>query len=231
MKFTLIGLSVALTMVGSPELFASRNFAFLDFKKGDWDLIDIKSTVEGLSNNSIQTIYFVDPESFLDSEDLSILKKKYPYNEFHEETKLLILSSDELEHLNILEFGPDNFVCEYASSASPELFYLGHLPNYKTHQINLLRSYLEANHPYCRLQFQGDLDPSSKIELCPWKLCVKNSIEVNAEADNKGNKKASCEYQLRSDDNKNKAYTQIEYKENEKGEKEVRGKISYKKEF
>lgn len=143
---------------------------------------------------------------------------------------MCVLSKIPVDYLELHELGSDSFLIELAADNLPYVIMSGILPNDSFEQIDTLRSFITANNPYSKVIMYGDLSDSAKY-LSPWQTCVKNSVELSAEADNKGHKQAFCEYAIKSDDNRNKASTSIEYKENEKGEKEIKAKIKYKKEF
>jgi hypothetical protein len=150
---------------------------------------------------------------------------------WHSLNNLWIFSRCELDHFSVQKFDEKNFILEIASQHQSHTTFWGHLPDLYPNQIETLKSYLIATNPYLLKTLSGDLSFTNPYEKSLLKLCVKGGVEVSAESDTKGNKSVKGLGEIRSNDNKSLGLAEIEFKENEKGEKEARAKVTYKKEF
>lgn len=163
--------------------------------------------------------------SCLSSNDQSFLKQ-FPHIYCDPELEdVKILSTIPLDHIKIHKMNEANFICEIALEQYPEMTYVGHLPALDLLQLDTLKSYLIASNPYLKTVFWGDLNEKAVNLPTLWELCVKGDAGAAAEADTKGNKTAKGDFTIRSDDEKYKAKAQIEYTENEKGEKVGKAKV------
>lgn len=136
---------------------------------------------------------------------------------------LKIMSTYPIDHIVIHKINEFDFVLELATDRCSGISYVGHLPTLDSSHLETLKSYLIATNTYSKVIFWGDLNNSSYSPL--WELCVKGDAGASAEADTKGNKSAKGDVTIKSDDEKYKAKGQIEYCENEKGEKVGKAKV------
>lgn len=146
-------------------------------------------------------------------------------------SNLVFLSPHNFCHFQVFHLDPKNFIIEAASEEIRNLLYIGYLPSLNTDQINYFKDALITTSPYLRKHITGDFINFDPFKNSRFELCVKREIEVSVEGDSKGNKSTKGELTFTSDDHKNKASFEFEYKENDKGEKEGRAKASLKTEF
>lgn len=140
------------------------------------------------------------------------------------------LTKKPFDYFEVYAIDQDNFIIEAASNHRKELFYIGHLPSLTLDQMNYLKSGIETSCPYVSKIISGDFH-YKYLDFSNFDLCVKREVELSAESDSKGNKSAKGELTIKSDDSKNKASIEYEYKQNDRGEKESRAKASIKTEF
>jgi len=173
---------------------------------------------------------FRSESSDLEDKILSDLLGHYTYQYTSEEFgDKWLLSTHELSHYNISYINSENYFIELGHESFDKLYVLGYLPSLSFENIETLKSYYTATNPYVRSLFCGDFKITQPIPL--WDLCTKGEITVKAEADNKGNKAASGEVKIKSNDQTKSASGSVEVKENKKGEKEARVKVEAKYEF
>lgn len=141
----------------------------------------------------------------------------------------IIFSSRAFDFVHIDCFDHKNYAVQIACESFGNLIVFGHLPGLSLQKIDTLKSFYLANNPYVTFRFYGDF-LINKVQNS-WDLCAKGEIVLRGEADTQGNKSASSDLKIKSDDQKKSATGSIEIKENEKGEKQAKVKIEAKYEF
>ena len=159
------------------------------------------------------------------------LQTIYPFiYQDSKEQDLIILTQTPLDYLEVHTFNQDNYIIEAATSTGPSLIFHGHLPSLLPEQLETLKSYLVATHPYCNLNFLGELNLNTHFNDSPWDLC-KGNIELSLEKDSKGNTSTKFDLTAKTEDDKYYGKAEGKVEKNEKGETTASGKISVGKNF
>jgi hypothetical protein len=217
-------------------LFSLNNHPSSDLNILHLDSVDMSEFNSDLLIESLNHYKFVFLTNFnkenldLNESALATIKSKHPYlYQLSESENKILLSSCELSHIKIDYLNDANYCLELGHETFPHLFIYGYLPHLSNENIDTLKSFYTANNPYISSCFCGDFQTVNLLNM--WDLCTKGEVVVKGEADNKGNKAASGEVRIKSDDQRKSAAGSVEVKENKKGEKETRVKVEAKFEF
>lgn len=192
--------------------------------------------LENLDNNDYLNIQHILKNT---SSDFIVIKNseisENDFENFHkfsfpEISSYTFYSKIKMDHLKIYDVNSDNFILEGYSDELPEVIYYGHLPSLSFEDIKGLRALIFSSSPYINKTLAGDLLSNDPFKNPLFDLC-KGDVELKCSGDSHGNRSASAEVNVRSDDNKEKGSVNIEVRENDRGEKEARVEVSYKVEF